>query len=104
MFTAIPMCACAKQLKNALPVCWPAIITGHQLPAIGAGQSIVIAETLLKNYLNQMKSFSDLNVKSKTLTGEKITMAEILDKPITVLDYRIEDSKYGKRANPKCLY
>jgi len=42
-------------------------------------------------------------VKSKTLTGDKINIADVIDKQISVLDYRIEDSKFGKRGS-RCLH
>lgn len=51
----------------------------------------------------ETKTFKSMGIKTKTLTGEKITLNEILDKEITVYDYRIEDSKYGKR-DAKCLW
>lgn len=43
-----------------------------------------------------MKAFSELGVKSKNLTGDKIEIVDILDKQITVLDYRVKDSKYSR--------
>jgi hypothetical protein len=52
-----------------------------------------------------MKKFSELGVTSniQTFTGEKIKPSKILNRKITVLDYKIEDSKFGKN-NEKCLY
>jgi len=50
-----------------------------------------------------MKDFKELGIKSKNLSGEKIAINEVLDKQIAVYDYRVEDSKYGKR-DAKCLH
>lgn len=52
-----------------------------------------------------MKQFKDFNIKStlKSFIGDKIKMSKILNKQITVLDYRVEDSKYEKGCG-KCLY
>ncbi|QTE37511.2 hypothetical protein J3L18_00135 [Mucilaginibacter gossypii] len=46
--------------------------------------------------MTTIKTFSSLGVRSKNLTGEKITIEEILDKPVTVLDYRVGDSKFNR--------
>lgn len=43
-----------------------------------------------------MKTFSELGVKSKNLTGDKIEIVDVLDKQITVLDYRAGGSKYSR--------
>jgi hypothetical protein len=48
------------------------------------------------------KSFSQLGVKSKNLTGDKIEVPNVIDKLITVLDYRIKDSKFGRHG--MCLH
>lgn len=50
-----------------------------------------------------MITFNELGIKPKNLSGDKISITEILDIPISVHDFRIEDSKYGKR-DAKCLY
>lgn len=50
-----------------------------------------------------MNNFTDLGIKPKNLSGEKIAIAEILNREVAVYDYRVEDSKYGKR-DAKCLY
>src|SRR5205809_1348577 len=52
-----------------------------------------------------MKRFSEFGIKPtlKTLVGDKIKIDRILNKEITVTDYRIENSKYEK-GNGKCLY
>lgn len=49
-----------------------------------------------------MQKFSDFGIKSeiKSFTGEKIKVKKILNTEITVLDFKIEDSKY----EGKCLY
>jgi len=38
------------------------------------------------------------------MTGSKITIARILNREITVLSYRIEDSKFPKNESGKCLF
>lgn len=43
-----------------------------------------------------MKTFQSLNIKSKNLIGEKIEIVNILDKQITVTDYRVKESKYSR--------
>lgn len=52
-----------------------------------------------------MKQFKDFGIKPnlQSLTGDKIKIDRILNKEITVCDYRLEDSKYGT-GNSKCLY
>lgn len=49
-----------------------------------------------------MKKFSDFGIKttSQAFTGDKIKISKILNKEITVHDYKIEKSKY----NGECLY
>jgi len=51
-----------------------------------------------------MKTFKDFGIKIniQAFTGDKLKMNKILNREITVLDYHIEDSKYG--SNKKCLY
>ena len=53
-----------------------------------------------------MKKFSELGIKStqKRLTGEKIKISKILNREITVRDYRLETSKFGKNKSGKCLF
>eukprot|EP01037_Dinobryon_pediforme_P011467 gene11467-11560_t len=50
----------------------------------------------IKKSFARMMTFSELGVKSKNLTGDKITIEEILDKPIKVFDYRVAESKYSR--------
>lgn len=52
-----------------------------------------------------MKNFKDLGIKSdlQSFTGDKIKMSKILNREVTVIDYKIEDSKYGPGGS-KCLY
>lgn len=45
-----------------------------------------------------MKTFKQLNIKSKNLTGDKIEIIKVLDKEITVTDYRSGDSKYSREG------
>ncbi len=51
-----------------------------------------------------MKNFKDFGIKAETtsFTGDKIKIKRIIDKEITVLNYRIEDSVYGD--GKKCLH
>lgn len=52
-----------------------------------------------------MNNFKDFGIKAqlKSFTGDKIKLDRVLNKPITVEDYKIEQSKYEK-GNGKCLY
>jgi len=45
---------------------------------------------------NKITLISSLGVKSKNLTGDKITIEEILDKSVMILDYRTGDSKFSR--------
>ena len=49
-----------------------------------------------------MKNFSEFGLKTsiQKFTGEKIKITKILNKKITVHDYKMEDSKY----EGKCLF
>lgn len=51
-----------------------------------------------------MKKFSDLNItpEPNAFLGDKIKVSKVLNQEITVLDYRIRDSKY-ENGNGKCL-
>ena len=53
-----------------------------------------------------MKSFKDLNIRpvDKGFSGDKIKLDKILNKLITVHDYRIVDSKFEGKGNGKCLH
>ncbi len=52
-----------------------------------------------------MNQFKDLNITptDKGFSGEKIKMDKIINKTITVLDYKIAPSKFEK-GNGKCLH
>lgn len=52
-----------------------------------------------------MKKFKDFGIKPslQSLQGDKIKIDRILNREISVVDYRIEDSKYGNGSS-KCLY
>jgi hypothetical protein len=52
-----------------------------------------------------MKTFSDLGIKpSRTLfVGDKIKIAKVLNKKITVMSYKIEKSKYPKNKSGDLL-
>lgn len=51
-----------------------------------------------------MNSFKDfgINVES-TFCGEKIKISKILNKLVIVKDYKIDESKFEKSNNDKCL-
>ena len=52
-----------------------------------------------------MKKFSELGVKTEVrMTGSKINITRIMNREITVLDYKIEDSKFPKNKSGKCLF
>lgn len=48
------------------------------------------------------KAFSQLGVRSKNLTGVKIGIEEVIDQEITVLDYRVTESKFSRHGD--CLH
>lgn len=52
-----------------------------------------------------MKQFKELGIipTLQNFVGDKIKMERILNRQITVHDFKIEDSKYEK-GNGKCLY
>jgi hypothetical protein len=52
------------------------------------------------------KKFSDFGIKpvSQGLTGDKVKIDRVLNKEITVTDYRIVDSKFTDKGNGKCLH
>lgn len=52
-----------------------------------------------------MKQFRDLGISAdlKAFTGEKIKIDRIINKTISVLDFKIEDSKFTDKGNGKCL-
>lgn len=52
-----------------------------------------------------MKKFSELGIKPPPdkMTGEKVKISKVLNREITVLNYRIDDSKYQKNKSGKCL-
>jgi len=53
-----------------------------------------------------MKTFSQLNIAApvKNFEGDKISIESVVDKNITVLAFKIEESKYTEKGNGKCLY
>jgi len=57
--------------------------------------------------MNQpLKNFKDLGITPnlKAFTGDKIKVDRILNRQITVLDYKIEISRFTDKGNGKCLY
>jgi hypothetical protein len=53
-----------------------------------------------------MRSFSELGIENKCqpFSGDKIKMVKILNVPIIVLAFKVEDTKYPKNRSGKCLY
>jgi hypothetical protein len=52
-----------------------------------------------------MKRFSDFDIKpGDTFTGDKIKIDKILNREITVLKYKTEESKFPKNKSGKCLH
>lgn len=53
-----------------------------------------------------MYKFSDFNIaaETKSFSGDKISIDRILNRSITVLDYKIETSKFEGKGNGKCLH
>lgn len=53
-----------------------------------------------------MKRFSDLGIQTqvKSFEGDKISPESVLNRSITVLEYKIEDSKFTEKGNGKCLH
>lgn len=53
-----------------------------------------------------MNSFKDFGIKATNtnFTGDKIKMSKILNKPITVVAYKIDKSKFYENGNGKCLH
>lgn len=52
--------------------------------------------------MNQFKDFG-IKPQSKAFEGDKIKIDRVLNKNISVLDFKIEQSKFEK-GNGKCLY
>ena len=52
-----------------------------------------------------MKSFKEFGIKHElqSFVGDKIKISKILNREIVVIDFKIEDSKYGNTGS-KCLY
>lgn len=53
-----------------------------------------------------MKKFKEFGIKAEVnnFVGDKIKVRKILNCEITVLDFRIMDSKYNDKGNGKCLF
>jgi hypothetical protein len=53
-----------------------------------------------------MNTFKDLNVKieKQGFVGDKIKIDRIFNREIVVEGYKIVDSKYPEKGNPKCLH
>lgn len=51
-----------------------------------------------------MNKFSDFNITVRQrFVGDKIKINRVLNMPIVVHDYRIDESKYPKNKSGKCL-
>lgn len=54
-----------------------------------------------------MKKFSDFKIERDTeipFVGTSIEAAQLVDREITVLDYKIKPSKFPEKGNDKCLH
>ncbi|MFN4249292.1 MAG: hypothetical protein ACK4EY_16310 [Flavipsychrobacter sp.] len=53
-----------------------------------------------------MIQFKDLGISAdlRAFTGEKIKIDRIINKSISVHDFKIEESKFNDKGNGKCLY
>jgi len=53
-----------------------------------------------------MKAFSQFGIRSESqrFVGDKIKIVRILNRKITVIDYRIEESKFQQGGGDKCLH
>ena len=51
----------------------------------------------------QYKKFSDFAKEPELLDGSKIKIEAVLNKEILVTGYRVQESKFNKSNNPKCL-
>lgn len=68
-------------------------------------QPFASTHNLIKK-INNMKQFSDFNIKSTSgsFDGKKISIEDLFNTPIIVLEYKIEDSKFtGKNKSDKRL-
>jgi len=51
----------------------------------------------------QPKRFSEFARENMPLEGSKLKLDEVVNREITVTDYRIKDSRYKKDSAPRCL-
>jgi predicted ABC-class ATPase len=51
----------------------------------------------------QPKRFSEFARENMPLEGSKLKLDEVVNREITVTDYRIKDSRYKKESAPRCL-
>lgn len=56
--------------------------------------------------MSQIKQFKDfgISVVHKSFTGDKISIDEVLNQPITVYEHVIKESRFKDKGNGKCLY
>ena len=50
-----------------------------------------------------MKRFSDFAKDENIMDGNKLKLDDILENEITILGYRVKDSKYNKNSSDKCM-
>ena len=53
--------------------------------------------------MGKFKDFG-ISIVTKVFTGDKIKISRVLNREITVHDYKIEESKFTESGNGKCLY
>jgi hypothetical protein len=105
MYSSIRIHDYEKALRKTLPAKYTREPGSKQSHPTGDGQTIVRAQTFLKNY--PMNQFKDMGIAPtiKSFQGEKIKIERVLNCEIQVCDYKIEDSKLdNKKGNGKCLY
>jgi hypothetical protein len=51
----------------------------------------------------QFKRFSEFARENMPLEGSKLKLEEVINREITVTDYRVKDSRYKKESAPRCL-
>jgi hypothetical protein len=52
-----------------------------------------------------MKRFSDFEIKSEdSFIGDKIKIDKIMNREISVIKYKLKESKYPKNKSGKCLH
>lgn len=52
--------------------------------------------------MNRFADFADTSI-SPIMDGKKISLEEVLDKEIIILNFRVKNTKYADAKNPDCL-